>query len=131
MIALLLGLALAAPPGAPSQPWEPRIWPAPAPGVASGPVEPPPRPGALEAAFRWYRARSKENGAVCPFYPTCSGYGIGAYREWGLPVAAWLTIDRLLREYPWMAKADDYPVVTPHRTPRFHDPVPDRDRPRR
>lgn len=123
MIALLLGLALAAPPA-----WEPRVWPSPGGGVVAAPAEAPPAPGLVEAAFRWYRARSRDDGAVCPFYPTCSGYGLRAYREWGLPLGAWLTIDRLLREYPWMAQADDYPIVTPHRTPRFHDPPPARHR---
>jgi hypothetical protein len=34
-----------------------------------------------------------------------------------------LTVDRLLREHPGMVH-DHYPVVTPHQTPRFDDPVP-------
>ena len=123
MIALLLGLALAASPG-----WEPTTWPSPGAGVSAAPPAPPPHPGLVEGAFRWYRGLSARNGANCPFFPTCSGYGLQAWREWGFPVSIWLTTDRLLREYPWMGAVDDYPIVTPHRTPRFDDPVPRRHR---
>lgn len=126
MIALILSVALASAPA-----WEPAAWPAPAPGVSGERSQPAPRPGFVEAAFRWYRARSQDDGAVCPFYPTCSGYGLQSWRSWGFPVSLWLTTDRLLREYPWMGTRDDYPIVTPHGAPRFHDPPPARRRARR
>ena len=117
---LLLGIALAAPP------WEPADWPPPAPGVSAAAPVVPQRPGLVEAAYRWYRVQSAKDGATCPYFPTCSAYGITAWRTWGFPVAIWLTGDRLMREYPNMGKHDDYPVVTPHGTPRFEDPVPSR-----
>lgn len=120
MILLVATLALAD--------WEPRDWPSPALGVSAAAPAPAPRQDLLSRAYGWYRKRSDKDGARCPFYPTCSAYGLQAVRTWGVPVGLWLLTDRFTREYPWMAKADDYPVVTPHRTPRFHDPVPDRHR---
>lgn len=82
------------------------------------------RPGLTEALYRWYRLRSDQDGAQCSFYPTCSGYGILAIRQRGAVLGLLLTVDRVLREYPGMEQHDHYPVVTPHQTPRLHDPVP-------
>lgn len=117
--ALLLGALLGTPWAA--EPWGP--WAG--PWVDDAPTSPAPA-GAVERLWRAYRARSDQDGAVCPYYPTCSGYARQALRTWGLPVGALLTVDRLLREYPRMAQQDHYPVVTPHASPRLHDPVPPR-----
>lgn len=107
--------------------WEPRHWPPPAPGVATGPPVTESRQGVVEWAYRWYHHHvSPRDGARCPYYPTCSGYALLAIRERGVLVGTLLTLDRLLREYPWMERFDHYPVVTPHGTPRFLDPVPPR-----
>lgn len=124
--ALLLGAALA---GSGPPAWEPAAWPSPGGGVEARPEAPTPphRSGAMEALYRAYRRGSDRNGGGCPYYPTCSRYGIESWRTWGFPVGVWLTVDRLLREYPGMAKRQDYPIITPHRTPRFDDPVPARD----
>jgi putative component of membrane protein insertase Oxa1/YidC/SpoIIIJ protein YidD len=120
----------------PAPEWEPAAWPPP-PGalglqVQTGPLAEPPREGLVEAAYHWYRTRvSPNDGARCPFYPTCSGYAVTAVRKRGMAVGALLAIDRLLREYPWMDDFDHYPIVMPHDTPRLSDPVPPRPRKRR
>ncbi|MDG1480460.1 MAG: membrane protein insertion efficiency factor YidD [Myxococcota bacterium] len=112
---LLLALAQAAE-------WAPTAWPAPAPGVSTAEVVDAPPKGLLERLYRQYRMRSEQDGAQCAFYPTCSAYGILAVREHGVPLGGLLTVDRLLREHPGMVS--HYPVVTPHQTPRWNDPVP-------
>lgn len=104
--------------------WEPQPWPSPALGVSAEAPAPPARGGLLEVAYRWYRATSRENpDGTCPFYPTCSGYGILAVREHGPVYGVLLAVDRLFREYPRMEVFDHYPIVMPHGTPRLHDPV--------
>ena len=102
--------------------WAPAEWAAPAPGVSTAVVGAAPTAGLLERLYRRYRKRSEQDGAQCPFYPTCSAYGILAVREHGAALGVLLTVDRLLREHPGMVT--HYPVVTPHQTPRFNDPVP-------
>ncbi len=108
--------------------WEPDRWPAPAPGVYTGPPESSQSAGLLARLYRWYRVRSDKDGAMCAFYPTCSGYGYVAVQEWGLWGGSVLVIDRLLREHPNVAFLGHYPIVTPHDTPRLLDPVPQRRR---
>jgi putative component of membrane protein insertase Oxa1/YidC/SpoIIIJ protein YidD len=122
--ALLLSAAVAK--DAEWGPWEDR-W-APVAGVEAEKTPPPRRGGLFEDLYQWYRGRSDRDGARCPYYPTCSGYGITAVRTWGPIAGGMLTIDRLLREYPGMEHADHYPLVTPHEIPRLHDPVPPRRR---
>ncbi|MCO4745626.1 MAG: membrane protein insertion efficiency factor YidD [Proteobacteria bacterium] len=80
--------------------------------------------GAFESLYRWYRQLPDKSAGGCPYYPTCSGYFILNVRENGPLLAGLYTWDRLMREYPFMEKADHYPLVTPHGTPRFYDPVP-------
>lgn len=105
-------------------PWDDRWAPV---GDAPGVVAPPPvGNGVLDRAWRAYRKRSAADGAHCPYYPTCSGYGRTAVRTWGLVPGSMLTLDRLLREYWWMDKVDDYPLITRFGTPRLLDPVPTR-----
>lgn len=106
-------------------PWEGR-W-APVGEVQATPAPSPPRHGLFEWAYRLYRkASAKDTAGTCPYYPTCSGYAVLSVREHGPLLGGLLTVDRLLREYPGMANADHYPLVTPHATPRLHDPVPPR-----
>ena len=131
IFAAVLVLSLAAQAGDTSPAtWGPRDWPDPAPGVSAAAAPTPLRRGLFEAAYRWYRGQSRDNGANCPYYPTCSGYGILAVRERGVPLGIWLTADRLMREYPQMGKFDHYPIVTPHSRARLYDPVPPRRRAR-
>lgn len=113
--------------GALAQTWEPREWAPPHPGVPAGPPGREVRSDLLSQAYDWYHSRvSARDGARCPYYPTCSAYGLQAVRRWGWGVGTLLTLDRLLREYPWMQHFDHYPFVTPHETPRLYDPVPPR-----
>jgi putative component of membrane protein insertase Oxa1/YidC/SpoIIIJ protein YidD len=106
-------------------PWN-QAW-IPVNGVAATAAAPSPRAGIFEVAYRWYRDDiSPKNGAKCPFYPTCSSYGIQSVRRFGPLVGSLYTLDRLLREYPGMDKVDHYPLVTPHALPRLSDPVPPR-----
>jgi uncharacterized protein len=119
---LWLSVALAAEPE--WGPWKDG-W-APYADVAASAPAAPARGGTLEALYRWYRGRSDRNGARCPYYPTCSGFGITAVRRYGPVIGGMYTVDRLLREYPGMQHPDHYPLVTPHEIPRLSDPVPAR-----
>jgi putative membrane protein insertion efficiency factor len=40
-------------------------------------------------------------GKNCIFTPTCSVYGMEAYREFGVVKGTWLTAKRVLRCGPW------------------------------
>ncbi|MBN2799686.1 MAG: membrane protein insertion efficiency factor YidD [Deltaproteobacteria bacterium] len=120
MILLLAQIALAQPTWGP---WN-QAW-APVGEVAGTPQAAPPSTSLVERAYRWYRGVSEHNGGGCPYYPTCSAYGVIAIRKHGLVVGALFTTDRLFREYPWMDHAHHYPLVTPHGFPRLYDPVPD------
>lgn len=86
--------------------------------------EPP--AGVFEWAYRQYRGASRPGVASCPYYPTCSGYGILAVRAHGPVLGPILTLERLLREHPWLERTgpNRYPLVTPHGEARLHDPVP-------
>lgn len=119
---LVVALSLAGPGRAEWGPWDQR-W-APVGEIEATPARRSPRQGALERAYRWYRKVSETNGGGCPFYPTCSAYGILAVRQHGVVLGALYTIDRLFREYPFMEYAHHYPLVTPHGIPRLYDPVP-------
>lgn len=103
-------------------PWEDR-W-APVSREVQQPVEAP--RGVFEWAYRQYRRASRSGVATCPYYPTCSGYGILAVRAHGPVLGGLYTVDRLLREHPWLPRTgpERYPLVTPHQTPRLLDPVP-------
>lgn len=105
--------------------WEPASWPPPAPGVSAAPAPAPQDQSLLGILYHWYHVHvSSQDGARCPYYPTCSAYGLTAWRTRGPVVGSMLVVDRLLREYPWMDHFHHYPVITPHGTPRLHDPVP-------
>lgn len=38
---------------------------------------------------------------VCRFHPTCSAYGLEAFRSHGLWRGGWLTLRRVMRCHPW------------------------------
>lgn len=40
-------------------------------------------------------------GGQCRFLPTCSAYGLEAYRQHGPIAGTWLTARRVLRCHPW------------------------------
>jgi putative membrane protein insertion efficiency factor len=53
------------------------------------------------AAIRLYQVTlGPLMGGHCRFYPTCSHYGVEAYREHGPLRGTWLTLRRLLRCHP-------------------------------
>ncbi|WP_262712459.1 membrane protein insertion efficiency factor YidD [Arachidicoccus ginsenosidivorans] len=43
--------------------------------------------------------------ATCRFTPTCSQYGIEAFKKYGLFKGGWLTIKRISRCHPMVAVA--------------------------
>ena len=114
----MVGLASADPWG----PWN-DTW-APVEGVEAGPPAVAPSTGLLARMYRWYRKQSDKDGARCPYYPTCSGYGYTAVRRHGVVLGGLYTLDRLLREYPSMGEDDNYPKMTVYGTLRLHHPVP-------
>ena len=40
-------------------------------------------------------------GSKCRYTPTCSQYGIEAFKKYGPPKGGYLTIKRILSCYPW------------------------------
>ena len=49
----------------------------------------------------------------CPYFPTCSEYGLEAVEKYGALKGSWLTLKRLLRCHPFHLGEHD-----------FFDPVP-------
>jgi putative component of membrane protein insertase Oxa1/YidC/SpoIIIJ protein YidD len=124
VLLLAVMIALQAAPASASEaewgPWE-QAW-APVGSIEAVPQRKSHRAGLFEAMYRWYRRiSSSRDGAVCPYYPTCSGFFILSVRAHGPLLGALYTFDRFTREYPFMERADHYPLVTPHETPRLLD----------
>lgn len=46
-------------------------------------------------------------GSNCRFHPTCSAYGIEAFRKWGALRGGWLTARRIARCHPWGGQGFD------------------------
>ncbi|MDB5253350.1 MAG: hypothetical protein JWP27_2519 [Flaviaesturariibacter sp.] len=46
-------------------------------------------------------------GPQCRFTPTCSQYGLEAFRKYGLLKGFWLTVRRIGRCHPWGGKGYD------------------------
>lgn len=46
-------------------------------------------------------------GGQCRFYPTCSDYGLEAYRQHGAWRGTWLTLGRIWRCRPWGGRGYD------------------------
>ena len=85
------------------------------------------RPSLVNRMFKYYHEKiSSNDGASCPFYPTCSQYSQQAIARFGLVKGGLLTIDRFTREYPGMAEGSDYPLITKFGYHRPYDPVPER-----
>ncbi len=56
----------------------------------------------LEFLIRVYQVTlSAWVGGQCRFYPTCSHYGLEAYRRHGVVRGTWLTARRVLRCHPF------------------------------
>lgn len=49
----------------------------------------------------WRLAISPLYGDVCPYYPTCSAYGLEAVTSHGAIKGSWLTVSRIARCHPW------------------------------
>jgi len=76
-------------------------------------------------SFLFYQKNfSSEDGAACPFYPTCSAYAYEALTKHHLLYGSLLSIDRLLSEYPGMPNSGLYPLITKYGIHRPYDPVP-------
>lgn len=82
-------------------------------------------PSFWKKSFLFYQKNfSSEDGASCPFYPTCSAYAYEALTKHHVVYGSLLTIDRLLSEYPGMPNAGLYPLITKYGIHRPYDPVP-------
>ena len=58
--------------------------------------------GLALACIRFYQASVSPFGmAACRFQPTCSHYGLEAYRKYGFLMATAKTVWRILRCNPW------------------------------
>lgn len=63
--------------------------------------------------FRLYqRFISPLTPPTCRFYPTCSHYGIEAFKKHGVIIGGWLTIKRILKCHPFHPGGID-PVPEP------------------
>ena len=78
-----------------------------------------------DRAFFFYQEHvSSRDGPRCPYYPTCSEFALRAVKKHGFVKGLFMTTDRLMREYPGMHKAENYPVTRKHGVEGFYDPVP-------
>jgi len=59
----------------------------------------------------------------CRFYPSCSAYGLEAYRTHGALAGSWLTLKRLLRCHPFHPGGID-PVPPPGKSGKTIQPIP-------
>lgn len=58
--------------------------------------------------IRFYqKAISPLMGPQCRFTPTCSQYGLDAFRKYGVFKGFWLTLKRLARCQPWGGQGYD------------------------
>jgi putative membrane protein insertion efficiency factor len=46
-------------------------------------------------------------GPACRFTPTCSHYGIDAFKKYGPIKGLWLTVKRISRCHPWGGSGED------------------------
>jgi len=59
--------------------------------------------------IRFYRtAISPFKSPTCRFYPTCSEYGLEAFKRFGAAKGAYLTIKRILKCHPFHPGGVDY-----------------------
>ncbi len=76
--------------------------------------------------FKFYRdVLSPLDGPKCPYYPTCSQFGVEAVRKYGVFWGLLMLFNRQMREYPNLLKDRWYPLVIKHGVLRAYDP-PDR-----
>jgi putative membrane protein insertion efficiency factor len=65
--------------------------------------------------IRFYQAAiSPYLPRTCRYYPTCSQYGIQAFKKYGVIKGLWLTAKRISRCHPWHEGGYD-PVPEPNR----------------
>ena len=90
-----------------------------------GQVRPSSRSPIYQRLYHSYQRHiSNDNGAACPFYPTCSAYALQALQRHGFFYGSLLAIDRLFSEYPGMPNSGLYPFITKYGLHRPYDPVP-------
>jgi uncharacterized protein len=81
---------------------------------------------AAVAAIRFYqvvlskRYNAAFNPGGCSFRPSCSEYGLLAFKRYGAPRAFLMTEDRLMRCHPW-AYLDGYELDETERRTHFKD----------
>jgi uncharacterized protein len=60
---------------------------------------------ALIKLYQWFL--SPLLGAKCRFTPTCSHYGLEAFKKYGIFKGFWLTAKRISRCHPWGGQGYD------------------------
>lgn len=65
---------------------------------------------------------SKLDGPKCPYYPTCSQFGVEAVRYYGPFWGLVMLFNRQMREYPNLKKDPIYPKVIKYGKLRVYDP---------
>jgi putative membrane protein insertion efficiency factor len=65
---------------------------------------------------------SKLDGHKCPYYPTCSQFGVESVRRYGVLWGVIMLINRQMREYPNLKIDPIYPKVVKYGKLRVYDP---------
>ncbi len=73
--------------------------------------------------FKFYQEiLSPIDGPKCPYYPTCSQFGIEAVKNYGPFWGLLMLFNRQMREYPNLARDKWYPLVIKYGVLRVYDP---------
>ncbi|GEM_PF-1136690 len=73
--------------------------------------------------FRFYqKILSPIDGPKCPYYPTCSQFGIESVRRYGFFWGLLMLFNRQMREYPNLVKDKWFPLVVKYGVLRVYDP---------
>ena len=88
---------------------------------ASG-IDNPASIGLLVLFNFYHRVLSPLDGPKCPYYPTCSQFGMEAVRKYGPLWGLLMLFNRQMREYPNLLKDKWYPLVIKYGVLRAYDP---------
>ncbi len=73
--------------------------------------------------FNFYRKiLSPLDGPKCPYYPTCSQFGIEAVKRYGIFWGVLMLFNRQMREYPNLLRDKWYPLVIKYGVLRAYNP---------